>query len=135
MHTVPTGTPQSFNTTPFSTNITVQWDRINCLERNSEITRYSIRYGPSTTNSSEKMTTTVHGTNDNERAFTANRLEPLTSYTFEVAGVNRNGQRGPYSLVVEPVTLNPESECIFIMHACIQLHDIVYTHKQKIFLS
>ena len=98
----PTSAPQSLTATPFSTNITIQWDRISCLNQNSEITRYILRYG--LTMSNQTTTITVYGTNDNERVFTANRLEPLTMYTFEVAGVNRNGQISPYTTVSRSTT-------------------------------
>ena len=79
---VPSEPPQSLtvtSTTPFS--ITIQWGEVECLEQNSEITGYSVRYGG--------MTASVTGASN--RTFTATGLTPRTSYTFEVAAVSDSG--------------------------------------------
>ena len=76
-----------------SSSITVQWGRVSCIDRNSEITGYTVRYGQtgSTTNDMS-----VSGTSDSDRMFTASGLIPRTSYTFEVAAVSSEGI-GPFS--------------------------------------
>ena len=94
----PSGPPQSLtvtSTTLFS--ITIQWGEVECLEQNSEITGYSVRYetvryyyGFS------GMTTNVTGASN--RMFTAPGLIPRTTYTFEVAAVSDSGT-GPYGMV------------------------------------
>ena len=96
---VPNGPPQSLtvtSTTPFS--ITIQWGEVKCLEQNSEITGYSVRYGG--------MTASVTGASN--RTFTATGLTPRTSYTFEVAAVSDSGT-GPYRSRTPVETAVPNS--------------------------
>ena len=86
--TAPNGPPQSLtvnSTTLFS--ITIQWSEVECLEQNSAITGYSVRYG---------MTVTVNVTGASNRMFTATGLTPYTNYTFEVAAVSDSGT-GPFA--------------------------------------
>ena len=72
-----------------SNNITVQWGRVSCIDRNSEITGYTVRYGQ--TGSTTTVMESVSGTSDSDRMFTASGLIPRTSYTFEVAAVSSEG--------------------------------------------
>ena len=71
------------------TNITIQWDRINCQERNGETDSYRVVYystsDPSTRSRSAR---TVAGIGDSDRIFTVTGLPPRTSYTFEVQASN-----------------------------------------------
>ena len=99
LSTAPSEPPQSLtvnSTTPFS--ITIQWGEVECLEQNSEITGYSVRYGG--------MTASVTGASN--RTFTATGLTPRTSYTFEVAAVSDH-ESGPYGMV-SVVTAVPNSK-------------------------
>ena len=77
-----------------SSSITVQWGRVSCIDRNSEITGYTVRYGQ--TGSTPTVMESVSGTSDSDRMFTASGLIPRTSYTFEVAAVSSEGT-GPFS--------------------------------------
>ena len=77
-----------------SNSITVQWGRVSCIDRNSEITGYSVRYGQ--TGSTTTVMESVSGTSDSDRMFTASGLIPRTSYTFEMAAVSSEGT-GPFS--------------------------------------
>ena len=95
--TAPSGPPQSLtvtSTTPFS--ITIQWGEVECLEQNSEITGYSVRY------ETRGMTANVTGASN--RTFTATGLTPRTNYTFEVAAVSDSGT-GPYEMVTIETTI------------------------------
>ena len=74
-----------------SRSITVQWDRVSCIDRNSEITGYTVRYRK--TSNSAFTTRTLSGTSSVNRRLTANGLEPCTRYRFEVAAVNSQGRR------------------------------------------
>ena len=88
--TAPSAPPQSvMMSSVTSSSITVQWGRVRCIDRNSEITGYTVRYDQtgSTTNDMES----VSGTSDSDRMFTASGLIPRTSYTFEVAAVSSEG--------------------------------------------
>ena len=91
--TAPSGPPPSvMMSSVTSSSITVQWDRVSCIDRNSEITGYTVRYGQ--TGSTTTVMELVSGTSD--RMFTASGLIPRTSYTFEVAAVSSEGT-GPFS--------------------------------------
>ncbi len=73
-----------------STNITLTWTQIDCLDRNGIITSYIIQYGVGT-NRNVTITTpssaTTHLITD---------LKPFTKYTFTVAGAN-SINTGPFS--------------------------------------
>ena len=92
----------------FSTNITVQWQRVICSERNSEITHYLLQYSPEGSDIIIKEVE-VLGTDDSNRTYTANRLKPLSEYTFTIAAVNSGGQIGP-NTVINATTSAPESK-------------------------
>ena len=68
---------------------------MNCLDRNSEITRYSVTFGP--TNK------TVTGTDN--RVFSATGLIPRTRYTFRVSPVSDSGP-GPAAEVTRETDLS-----------------------------
>ena len=81
------GPPQSvMMSSVTSSSITVQWGRVSCIDRNSEITGYTVQYGQ--TGSSTTVMESVSGTSDSDRMFTLTGLIPRTSYTFEVAAVS-----------------------------------------------
>ena len=77
-----------------SSSITVQWGRVSCIDRNSVITGYTVRYGQ--TGSTTTVMESVSGTSFSDRMFTASGLIALTDYTFEVAAVSSEGT-GPFS--------------------------------------
>ena len=63
------------------TNITIQWDCVDCQERNGHTDGYRIVY---------RIARTLIGTEDNNRMFSVTGLPPRTSYTFEVQASNPN---------------------------------------------
>ena len=69
-----------------STSITIQWDRVECIERNSNITGYEVSYGVGTTFSTSRD---IFGTD--MRNFTASNLIPRTQYIFGVVPVSVSG--------------------------------------------
>ena len=82
------GVPQSLRATSVNvTNITIQWDRVNCQERNGGTDSYRIVYYP-TTNFNARMAQIVQGTEDSDRMFSVTGLRPQTSYTFEIQASN-----------------------------------------------
>ena len=93
----------------FSTNITVQWERVICSERNSEITHYLLQYSLKGRDRMTEVRVLPLGTNDSDRVFTATRLQPLSEYTFTIAAVNSGGQRGA-NTTVTTMTSVPESK-------------------------
>ena len=80
-----------------TTSITIGWDRVNCFDRNSEITGYTVQYGQAGSNeSNDTFVESVSGTSDSDRVFTATGLTRGVSYTFQVAAVSNEGT-GPFS--------------------------------------
>ncbi len=71
------------------TTITIEWNEVECADRNGDISSYSVRYGPSSTPLSNKSV--ENNTDPNSRTFSVGRREIGTSYSFEVAAVNRHG--------------------------------------------
>ncbi len=68
-----------------STNITLTWTEIDCLDRNGVITSYMIQYREGT-NTDMTITTPSSAT-----THVITGLKPFTQYTFTVAGVNSVG--------------------------------------------
>ena len=74
--------------------ISVQWDRVDCMQRNSDITGYVVSYGQRG-NESDRETVTVMGTTD--RTYTMVGLMASTQYVVMVAAMNSDGVTGPFS--------------------------------------
>ena len=71
------------------TNITIQWDRVDCQDRNGRIDSYVVMYYPTSDPSeSTRRAATVSGTGDSDRMFNLPGLPPRTSYTFQVEANN-----------------------------------------------
>ena len=91
------------------TNITIQWDRVDCQERNGDVESYRIVYYP-TLDPGDRSARTVAGTGDSDRIFTFTGLPPRTSYTFEVQasnpGLDVRGARATFTIS----TSAPQSE-------------------------
>ena len=71
------------------TNITIQWDRVDCQQRNGGTDGYRVVYFP-TSNRLHTYGRTVSGVSDADRMFAVTGLPPRTSYmyTFEVQAYN-----------------------------------------------
>ncbi len=104
--TAPSGGPSSVTDIIVGgvANLSIEWSEVECGDRNGDITSYSVRYGPSSTPSSNKSVETI--SDPNSRTFSVGGREIGTSYSFEVAAVNGHGI-GPYSttfMVTIPVS-------------------------------
>ena len=87
----PTDPPASVMTTSTPNTITVEWEPVECADRNGDITGYSVRYGEVGSAGSLQM---VEG--DMDRRATISDLTPSTEYTISVAAVTSAGT-GVYS--------------------------------------
>ena len=95
---VPSGVPQAvLAVATGNTAIFVQWDRVSCIERNSEITGYTVRYAPSGGGSSNM---TILGTTRSDRNFTITGLSVFTTYTVMVAADTRDMTKGPFGTAI-----------------------------------
>ena len=92
LHTAPSAAPTSVSVSQVaSTNITVQWEVVDCISRNGNITGYSVRYGRV---ERDRTVVVVSGSNVTEATIT--NMMPTS---IEVAAMNSVGV-GVYS---EPV--------------------------------
>ena len=82
---VPSGGLTAFNDAP--TSFSVQWENVPCIQRNGDITGYSVRYGVLGNEGME--TPTMVGSDILMTNLTG--LVPDTSYLVQVAGVNGQG--------------------------------------------
>ncbi len=81
-----------------STNITLTWTEIDCLDGNGIITSYIIQYGEGTNRN------IFINTQSNATTHLIPGLKPFTQYTFTVAGVN-SVNTGPFSLQQKKVNI------------------------------
>ena len=114
MYILPSGpseAPRSINSVSVNlTNITITWERVDCLQRNGQINLYRVTYYPTSAGSSSSTPETVIGTEDSDRVFTAVGLPPQTSYTFEVEAINGVlFQRGPAATIIV-ITSTPQGK-------------------------
>ena len=89
--------------------ILIRWGRVPCINRNSNITGYIVRYsrgGGST------VSVSVSGTDQSERTYTATPLEFNTNYSIQVAAVTSTGAIGPFSTTITGTTSPPRSESV-----------------------
>ena len=94
----------------YSTNISVQWERVNCRDRNSEISHYALSYSLANGSEENQIEKNVLGVGDIDRMYNITRLQPLSVYTVSIAAVNTNGERGPNTSITVS-TDSPESKC------------------------
>ncbi len=85
-----------------ATSITIQWERVECIKRNSEITGYEVSYRLTT--DTDGITTPVSGTDS--RTFTASGLIPGARYVLEVVPVSGsgNGNSRNVQMATDPAT-------------------------------
>ena len=105
---VPIAAPQTVTASATGPTIVfVTWKHVDCIDRNSEISRYRVRYGPV---GRTAVNASVSGTN--RLAYTAVGLTPSTNYSIEVAAVNSDGGVGPFSPPIFVMTLDLASELV-----------------------
>ena len=99
----PSGGPQSLRgVETTSMNVTIVWDAVNCIERNSDITGYVVRYTPPSTSGNDSVM--VAGTGGAGGMVTIDGLDPSTQYSIQVAAVNSDGNIGVFSTALSVQT-------------------------------
>ncbi len=88
----PTGSP-AVTGTANATSVYLQWDEVDCIQRNSEITHYRLWYVPvpSAEDSIQRDVPT--------ETYTITGLWPFTNYSIELAAVNSASQVGPKATI------------------------------------
>ena len=96
----PTAAPKAVSVSDVTLfDITVQWEPVECIYQNGDITAYSVRYGVHRSGNTQIMN--VAGGTTTEVIITD--LDPTTTYSIEVAAVNSAGT-GVYSVVIIATT-------------------------------
>jgi len=104
----PNGAPQTVTASVTGPTIVfISWERVNCIDRNSVITSFTVYYGPV---GGTAVNVSISGTN--HRTYTAVGLTPSTNYSIEVAAVNSDGGVGPFSPPVFVRTPDLASELV-----------------------
>ena len=83
-----------------SSSITVQWGVVPCIDRNGQITGYSVRYGEMGSGSTQTMSASGDFSGG---MYVISDLESSTTYSIEVAAVN-DELIGPYSDALNKLT-------------------------------
>ena len=84
----PSGAPQGLNITHFDfTNVTIQWNPVECSQRNGEIDGYRLIYYP-TINTGDNESILIDGSNTN--TYTVVGLQPRIYYTLVLGAVGGN---------------------------------------------
>ena len=91
------------------TNITIEWDRVDCLERNGRIRSYDVFFYP-TSNPSDRDVQTVLENSD--RTFSITARPPRTSYTFKVEANNPLAEDRGAVATITVNTTGPRGELI-----------------------
>ena len=117
--TAPTGPPTSITTSSTRNTNTVLWEKVACIDRNGDITGYSVR---------------VNGKNDMNvtlREATISGLSPSTVYNVSVAAINSMGT-GPHSDVIMVETLGGifahNTVCVILLMFII-LQELYHCHS------
>ena len=98
-------TPMSLGST--TSTVTVQWGAVDCIDRNGDITGYSVRYGVEETAEGDRTVKMATG-DSSGGMYTISGLSPATVYTVEVAAVN-SADTGVYSIPITVVTVGEHS--------------------------
>lgn len=105
--TVAPGPPPSFSVPNVTlTTVTIAWSHLQCIEQNGAIRFYRVEYGH------ESITESMVVQSDTT-TFTANGLEPKTTYVFQVRAVNENNSSGlPNGSNI--TTSSPDGKCFIL---------------------
>ena len=112
----PSGGPQSLRgVETTSTDVTIAWDAVNCIERNSNITGYVVRFTPPSTSGNDGVM--VAGTGDAGGMVTIDGLTPSTQYSIQVAAVNSDDRVGVFSTILNVQTALLDSKYLQISYS------------------
>ena len=113
--TAPTGAPDGVSGVSVTANsITVQWGEVPCMDRNGEITGYTVEVTLSGT-----LIITVNVNDGSAREATVSGLNPSTEYIVTLQAVNSAGT-GPFSGI--PLTTAGQCEAQYVTHTFCSLY-------------
>ncbi len=82
----------------------LQWDEVDCIQRNSEIALYRLWYVRVPSIAEDRILREAEINTQKEvsaetRNYTITELQPFTNYTIELAAVNSASQVGPKATI------------------------------------
>ena len=107
------------------TSITIAWNAVNCIEHNSNITGYVVRYTPPSTSGNDCVM--VAGTGEAGGMVTIDGLTPNTQYSIQVAAVNSNGDVGVLSTALSVQTTPVTSKSRSVIQPLLKNERIAYS--------
>ena len=114
----PSGPPTSVSVTSTSINITVQWEAVDCIHRNGDITGYSVRYGVVGSGSTQ----TVNVSEGSVTEATISNVMSSTTYSIQVAAVNSAGI-GVYSDLLPVYTGSECPDDSYVLYTYSNIHE------------
>ncbi len=98
---VPSEAPQITSHSFTATSFTVSWNRESCLSRNGPDRYYIVKFHEmGSTQVSESSIIDINIQNISNRIFSANTLNPVTSYIIQVAYINTRGSSPNANLII-----------------------------------
>ena len=97
------------------TNITILWDRVNCIDRNGAVGGYTVINYP-TSDPSDRRAPIISGTEESDRMFSVTGLPPRTNYTFEVDAIIRFVPDGARAIITVSTT-PPQGKTFFCVYS------------------
>ena len=111
-----------------SSSITVQWGAVDCIDRNGDITGYSVRYEVQGTAEGDRTVKMATG-DSSGGMYTISGLSAATVYTVEVVAMNSAGT-GVYSIPITVVTVGEHSNT-YVHVFILSLWVITYTYMEQ----
>jgi len=90
-------------------SISIDWNSVDCIERNSKITGYTLHYNFADGTATNTLLPA------NITTYTVTGLTPSTNYSVKMAAINSNGEIGPFTLPTLVKTLSLTSKCMHAM--------------------
>ena len=125
--TAPTGPPTGVNTTTSGSSITVHWSPVPCLQRNSQITGYVVRYTDIT--SSIRTSEYMNVSTGSASSTILTGLKGFTRYSIEIAAIGA-GEMGVFSSPLiadasEPLSSEVQSAVPLLCDGVIWAHIVI----------
>ena len=106
----PSAAPTSVSISSVTTSsITLQWGPVNCIDRNGDITGYSVRY----TGGGSTQTETAPG-DSSGGTYVISNLKSSTTYSFQVAAITGGSRTGRFSSIVTEDTSGECRQCSLV---------------------
>ena len=124
------GPPPSLSVLPVNlTSVNISWSHLQCIEENGVIKFYRVEYGHES--STERVVVQV---DIDTTMFTADRLDPSTTYEFQVRAINESNMSGsPNASVITTPSPKGKHACTLSGNMCFIMLYVPYNACRCIF--